>query len=439
MGVGLYLKPVNKDGRSLIYLRAKKGTKVFQKSTSITIKPSDWLTRNYQAKGTALNSIIINRKLIEITNNMNLAWSLFENDSYTWDELCRRLNGGSPEEGVEGFIEDVLKPRMKLTTYQSYKYSYKALLKVLDVSTMSFKELNYDAIDKAVMIWKNQEKSPSSIETYLKHLGVIINEANDRGIVNYRFEKKKKWRVKKHTKVVESATTEQLLDSIKNVNNIYDFQAFAFWLLMFCMRGLYPRDIIKMHLHELVNESEQDEKRYVKHKRSKTGEPMNILYSCEPTEQIINSLQCSITYTHLNRSSSYPDVYPKGWHTLMMFEYKEEEHKNVWDVYTKRCRKIIGVPFKVARKTFESYALLLDVSAEVRYRLLGHQDRSIKSSYQNWEWDRISAKVDEAHLKVLKEFRVEEVWYKLRKRGKEIGLPDLIVNRGTMIGNPRLN
>jgi len=439
MGVGLYLKPVNKDGRSLIYLRAKKGTKVFQKSTSITIKPSDWLTRNYQAKGTALNSIIINRKLIEITNNMNLAWSLFENDSYTWDELCRRLNGGSPEEGVEGFIEDVLKPRMKLTTYQSYKYSYKALLKVLDVSTMSFKELNYDAIDKAVMIWKNQEKSPSSIETYLKHLGVIINEANDRGIVNYRFEKKKKWRVKKHTKVVESATTEQLLDSIKNVNNIYDFQAFAFWLLMFCMRGLYPRDIIKMHLHELVNESEQDEKRYVKHKRSKTGEPMNILYSCEPTEQIINSIQCSITYTHLNRSSSYPDVYPKGWHTLMMFEYKEEEHKNVWDVYTKRCRKIIGVPFKVARKTFESYALLLDVSAEVRYRLLGHQDRSIKSSYQNWEWDRISAKVDEAHLKVLKEFRVEEVWYKLRKRGKEIGLPDLIVNRGMMIGNPRLN
>ena len=439
MGVGLYLKPVNKDGRSLIYLRAKKGTKVFQKSTSITIKPSDWLARNYQAKGTALNSIIINRKLIEITNNMNLAWSLFENDSYTWDELCRRLNGGSPEEGVEGFIEDVLKPRMKLTTYQSYKYSYKALLKVLDVSTMSFKELNYDAIDKAVMIWKNQEKSPSSIETYLKHLGVIINEANDRGIVNYRFEKKKKWRVKKHTKVVESATTEQLFDSIKNVNNIYDFQAFAFWLLMFCMRGLYPRDIIKMHLHELVNESEQDEKRYVKHKRSKTGEPMNILYSCEPTEQIINSLQCSITYTHLKRSSGYPDVYPKGWHTLMMFEYKEEEHKNVWDVYTKRCRKIIGVPFKVARKTFESYALLLDVSAEVRYRLLGHQDRSIKSSYQNWEWDRISAKVDEAHLKVLKEFRVEEVWYKLRKRGKEIGLPDLIVNRGMMIGNPRLN
>jgi hypothetical protein len=438
MGIQLYLKStISSKGTSAVFIYAQHKGKVFKKNIGVNVSPVEWNKKTYQVKNISISSIAINKKLQATTNLIREVWGLFESDIYTWDELCTKLKGGKPEEGVEGFIEDVLKPRMKLTTYQSYKYSYKALLKVLDVSTMSFKELNYDAIDKAVMIWKNQEKSPSSIETYLKHLGVIINEANDRGIVNYRFEKKKKWRVKKHTKVVESATTEQLLDSIKNVNNIYDFQAFAFWLLMFCMRGLYPRDIVKMHLHELVNESEQYKKRYVKHKRSKTGEPMNILYSCEPTEQIINSLQCSITYTHLNRSISYPDVYPKGWHTLMMFEYKEEEHKNVWDVYTKRCRKITGVPFKVARKTFESYALLLDVSAEVRYRLLGHQDRSIKSSYQNWEWDRISAKVDEAHLKVLKEFRVEEVWYKLRKRGKEIGLPESVVTRTLMLSNPR--
>ena len=78
---------------------------------------------------------------------------------------------------------------------------------------------------------------PNSIETYLKHLGLIINEANDRGLVNYKFEKKKKWRVKKHTKIVESTTTDSLLQSINNVNNLYDFQTFSFWLLMFCMQA----------------------------------------------------------------------------------------------------------------------------------------------------------------------------------------------------------
>jgi hypothetical protein len=132
-----------------------------------------------------------------------------------------------------------------------------------------------------------------------------------------------------------------------------------------------------------------------------------------------------------------PDVYPKGWHLMMLFEYEEKHHRNVWDVYTKRCRKLVGVPFKVARKTFESYAMLLDVSAEVRYRLLGHQDRSIKSNYQNWEWDRLTEKVDEAHIKILKEFRVEEIWKALQKRGRDIDLPLSVVTKTIMIRNAR--
>ena len=81
--------------------------------------------------------------------------------------------------------------------------------------------------------------------------------------------------------------------------------------------------------------------------------------------------------------------------------------------------------------------MLLDVSAEVRYRLLGHQDRSIKSNYQNWEWDRLSEKVDEAHIKILKEFRIEEIWNKLQKRGRDIGLHISVVTRTVIIGNPR--
>ena len=187
----------------------------------------------------------------------------------------------------------------------------------------------------------------------------------------------------------------------------------------------------------MVNEHQCDQKRYVKHKRSKTGELMTILYSCEPTEWMLNSLQCSLSFTHLNRAKHLPDVYPKGWHTLMLFEYDEIHHRNVWDIYTKRCRKLLGVTFKAARKTFESYALLLDISAEVRYRLLGHQDRSIKSHYQNWEWDRMVDKVDNAHIKVLKEFKVEEIWRKLQKRGREIGLPISVVTKTVIIGNPR--
>jgi hypothetical protein len=435
MGIQLYIKSLaNRNQSAPIFIYAQHKGKIFKKNIGISVLPKEWNKNTYQIKSSSISTVAINKKLLEITNTLREAWSLFESDMYTWDELCNRLKGGKPDEGVMSFIEDVLGPGMRLSTFQSYKYSYRALLKALGRDSLTFKELNYDNLDQAVRVWKNEEKSPSSIETYLKHLGVIINEANDREFVNYRFEKKKKWRVKKQTKVIESATTEQLLNSVKNINDIYDFQAFSFWLLMFCMRGLYPSDIVKMYNNELINESESNLNRYVEHKRSKTGEPMKILYSCSPTEEIINALQISIAITHLNRSNKFPDVYPKGWHTLIFFEYPEELHKNVWDVYIKRCRKVVGLPFKTARKTFESYALMLDIPAEVRYRLLGHQDRTIKRFYQNWEWDKMIDKVDEAHLKVLEEFKVKEIWYQLRKRAKEIGLNDGIVNKSLLTG-----
>ena len=95
------------------------------------------------------------------------------------------------------------------------------------------------------------------------------------------------------------------------------------------------------------------------------------------------------------------------------------------------------MPFKTARKTFESYALLLDIPAEIRYRLLGHQDRTIKRHYQNWEWEKMIDKVDEAHLKVLEEFNVKKIWYQLRKRGNEIGLNQALINKSLLLGNPR--
>lgn len=215
---------------------------------------------------------------------------------------------------------------------------------------------------------------------------------------------------------------------------------------MFCMRGLYPTDIVKMHLYDLTIDDDLPDNfdfsknRYLKHKRSKTGEPMRILYSCKPTEEIINSLQVSIAITHLNRSKKFPDVYPKGnLSPLLFFDYPEELHKNVWDVYVKRSRKVVGLPFKTARKTFESFAMKLGISQEVRYRLLGHQDRTIKSSYQNWEWEDLIEIVDDAHMQVLKALEVEKIWFELRKRGKKIGLNEAVVNKGMLIGNPRKN
>lgn len=54
-------------------------------------------------------------------------------------------------------------------------------------------------------------------------------------------------------------------------------------------------------------------------------------------------------------------------------------HKNVWDYYKKRVTKLLGYSYNTARKTFNTYALELQVSDTIRRVLLGHTDSSMLS------------------------------------------------------------
>jgi len=444
MGVGLYLKGVNKDGRSPIFLLAKKGVKQFKKSVQIKVKPSDWNPRNNQVKGTALDSIIVNRKLTEITNNMNLAWSLFESGSYTWDELCVKLGGGNAaaNENLQGFLETVLKAKYdNRNSYKTYEGVVQAVYKEAGTDKILLADLTNEFIDKCVQGWKKR-LSNSSVRTYLTHLGKIKNLAYQKGLISEPFIRRDEWKVKRGSsiKIVETVKTEDFIEAIPKANDIYDIQALFFYLLMFCLRGLYQADLVTMHKY--ANNLSIDggkgggfegKRFYIKHERSKSGELMEIKINIYPTHNLIAILALLVERTHkqkINKRTGKPfikgnyDVTPKaggGW----IFDYDLNDttvHKNVWDVYQKRIKKLLGKPFKTARKTFESYALKLAISQDIRYKLLGHANPTIKAHYQDWEWDELKLQVDEAHELVLKEYRVEDIYKAIYRRGKELGL-----------------
>jgi len=447
MGVGLYLKPVNKDGRSLIYLRAKKGNQTFIKTTSLKVKPSDWLSRNNQVKGTAIDSIIVNRKLTEITNNMNLAWSLFESGSYTWDELCVKLGGGNAatNENLQGFLETVLKAKYdNRNSYNTYEGVVQAVFKEAGTDKILLADLTNEFIDKCVQGWKKR-LSPTSVRTYLTHLGKIKNLAYQKGLISEPFIRRDEWKVKRGSsiKIVETVKTEDFLEAIPKAKDIYDIQALYFYLLMFSLRGFYQADLVTMHQYETnVNEPDlpdgsmllnSKKRRYIKHRRSKSGELMEIRMDVEPIFSLMYTIRDTIKKTHsqkINKRTGEPfkkgaDVFSPNELEAWFFRYDVNEttiHKNVWDVYQKSIRRLLGKPFKTARKTFESYALKLAISQDIRYKLLGHANPTIKAHYQDWEWYELKQQVDEAHQLVLKEYRVEEIYKAIDNKSRELGL-----------------
>ena len=234
-------------------------------------------------------------------------------------------------------------------------------------------------------------------------------------------------------------STADFFEAIPKANDIYDIQALFFYLLMFCLRGLYQADIVTMHKYANnldINDSEAgwDKRRFIKHERSKSGELMEIKINIYPTHSIIAVLALLVERTHkqkTNKRTGKP--FKKGGYNVMpekmsdgwIFAYDINDtliHKNVWDVYQKRIKKLLGKPFKTARKTFESYALKLKISQDIRYKLLGYANPTIKAHYQDWEWDELKLQVDEAHLNVLNEYKAKEIYKAIYSRGKELGL-----------------
>ena len=444
MGVGLYLKGVNKDGRSPIFLFAKQGKRHFKKTLKIKTKPSDWNARNYQVKVTAIDSIIVNRKLTEITNNMNLAWSQFESGSYTWDEFCTKLGGGNAtsNENLKGFLDTVLKAKYdNENSYKTYVGVVQAVFKEAGTDNIPLGKLTNEFIDRCVQGWKKR-LSPTSVRTYLTHLGKIKNLAYQKGLISEPFIRRDEWKVKRggSIKIVETVKSEDFKEAIERIGDIYDLQAMYFYLLMFCLRGFYQGDIVTMHLHasNLVDADrdgtlhlDKKEKKYIKHQRSKTGELMEVRMDLEPIFSLIYTLRETVRLTHgqkINKKTGQPfkkgkDVYSndelKGW--IFSYDLNDTKtHKNVWDVYQKRIKELLGKPFKTARKTFESYALKLKVSQDIRFKLLGHANPTIKAHYQDWEWEELKEQVDEAHLEVLEEYKAKELLKALNVKAKKL-------------------
>ena len=449
MGVGIFLRAnTNKKGYSSLFVKAINGkNKPVKFGIGIKVKPSDWNKKTFRIKGSVDNAILINRELEKIHNKINNAWLNFEAGSYSWDEFSAAIKGqggDAKSNTIKTFLETIIKRRYKnKSSFDSYVGVVNAILKEAGVDDLPLKDFTNSYIDELVLGWK-QRLSINSIKSYLNHISTIKNLAFEKGIIWEKFERKSGWtktRGESSIKIIPTLKSEEFEASIKKVEDIYDLQALYFFLMCFCMRGFYQSDLVTMHLYETnVNEPDEPDgtiyldskkRRYIKHQRSKSGELMEIRMDIEPIFSLIYTIRDTIRVTHankINKRTGKPfkkgaDVYSsnelEGW----FFKYDINNttvHKNVWDVYQKRIKRLTGRRLKDARKTFESYALKLKISQDIRYKLTGHANQTIKAHYQDWEWDKLKDQVDNAHVKVLKDYRVEKLMKLLEEKAMEL-------------------
>ena len=142
MGAGIFIKSyIDSKNRSQVELKVRiRGNNYSKALFKINVK--DWDSKLTRVKNTSPLSVKLNKELSEMKELMYSSVELHQAGVYGFDELVRRLNGGSSSLDVESFAADVF-TYLKPVSYHNILNALSTWRKTLGVDTLLLTDVNY--------------------------------------------------------------------------------------------------------------------------------------------------------------------------------------------------------------------------------------------------------------------------------------------------------
>ena len=364
---GIYLQSKkSKQGLQSVYIRVRTKEGSFNISTNISIRSKDFNKQLSRVKPSHQLFRQYNSKLEKLQLSVKYNEALYKAKLITFNELRDKSVGRKVNKPLAELLS-VYSNEKSSNTLKAYQTAINALNRVTKYP-LELVDINYTTIMSAIAYWKREQLSPASINTYVRTLITLRNDGYRRRLIDSGLVRERSFHQRETELEIRSITSEDFSSAIGRAKTRVEIDSLKLYLLSFVSRGLYFGDFRTM----------TPEVNSFTHYRHKTGNRMEI----DGLDGLILKLYNSI-------------------------DIKELKHSRVRK-YQKNIKRLLGVSFKTARKTFDSYALLLDTDFQIRLHLLGQRDRSIKRYYTNFEMKGISDKVNRAHRRVVGEFNASE-------------------------------
>ena len=322
----------------------------------------------------------------------------------------------------------------------------------LGLEDVTFNDITYQNLQKLKNKSKSKGNTKETYNTYMRHIRAAYKYAVDNRITyrEFKFPNELLYKVNKHNKKLETHQHADILSAIKKIriksnhrtakkSAIRDLEAVGFWMLKFAMRGLYAKDMVTLtsfdsdynydYRIKYLSANAQQERQiihgspeYIDHKRHKTGNIMRIWVTLPPIGSLIFILKRLVPFTHPHVSYlSIEDIMQgtgiysskPNYDILRIFKHDPEQTKvdqAIWNNFNKRLKNLGLFSFKSARKSFNTTALHLGIPADLRRELLGHTDSTIQGNYTNYNDTRLVKAVQEAHIEILKSFKMVDLY-----------------------------
>ena len=393
-------------------------------SSGLKVVKKDFDEKNLRVKKSNPNQLELNKALEDAREKIHNALSRFETKQFTYNQVVSYLKGEIDYGSVDRYIDTIIKESRTSYTYADYKSILNAFKKHLEIpkdAEVTFTQFgSYELLDKFKRKALNNGIATTTINSYFNKIRAVLNDAYNKGYIYEKFTLQRGLKVaSRPSRKIVTITSAEFENALMKIDNIYDAQALALYLLMFGLRGMYLTDIVALKDAEYkcndFNKKDpyedifNDGYKYIIHRRVKTKNSSNddlIIRLDSMIPFLINITKKLFKITHKSRG-----IISKN--KLALFDYDLTDnivHKNIWDVYQRRIKKLLGYSYQTARKTYNTFATELEVSNTIKDILLGHAPQSINERhYVNRRTIKISEKVQQAHTEIIEDFKFEKL------------------------------
>ena len=307
-------------------------------------------------------SIALNITLEKLKDKKKDALAKYLENNWSFNELENYLSKGIDIYSVEEYVKNDFVKNKNIITGNDYFNVIKVFKKHLNKVSISFNDLldGNTILEFKLKAQRNGVKI-SSVNSYIKKIGVIMNQAYRDGFITRRFIIAKyvlEHRERRLDKVLFDK--DKFIEAINNSDNIFQVQSLSIFLMLIICGGMKPSNLVN---YEVFNNNDRndllgsmiygDNSRFLKFKKSNKGGIFKYVKLDYIKIKIIELVKTLFYVTHHKK---YPHIISSYSNQYKIFDFNIEKennlYRNLWNFYQVKIKEVYHLKFSDAKSIY---------------------------------------------------------------------------------------
>ena len=369
-------------------------------------------------------SISLNITLEKLRNKRKDALIKYYENNWSTSELESYLKKGIDIYSVEEYVKTDFTKNKSLITANDYLNVVKVFKKHLKKANIHFN----DILDENTLFeFKyNAEKKglkTSSINSYIKKMAVIMNQAYKDSMINKRFVIPRLLIEKRQKSIsAKSFNKEKFIKAVNKSQDVYQIQSLSIFLMLVICGGMTPSNLVNYKVVEnkdqkdLVSSILYDENSVIlKYRKSNKGEAKKYIKLCHVKIKIIELVKILFYITHYKK---YPFILSpySNYYSIFDFDIHKDHnlYRNFWNFFQMKIKENYDLKFSDAKNVYIEKLNEIEMNRKISDILFSRVNEADIISFQNT--NNLQENIEKYEKEILDSFSASELIQVIKNR-----------------------